>query len=558
MSNAAWHTRIVCGNEVGAGFLVSARQVLTCAHVVWRSDTSAVTVSFPHCKELGEVSATVAVRGGWAGGAADPGDLALLELDREIPLAPAVFAPPGAEHGSPSPELVAYGFPRGYDEGMLAQYRAVSGTLIADEWVQLEATTPHGQALEPGFSGAAVTLPDGRVVGMVSAVAGAKGVRVGRMLPTRVMARYWPELGSLVPPPGHHPDTVSRLCALARRAEAAGLDVDPNRLYVDAVGPFGPPLPDGGFPRLWWAAQYVQWEVTAPEAVTRFADRLAELLAQREEPANRPHSPAPGWSPILVEIDHSGAGGDQVTVEVSAYRDGQRRPVGTRRLPRAVVRSYVQEHIDQAFTQLAPGADELVAFVLPREWLNEPVAHWECGVEDSTPLGCAYPLVVADRSRHRSGAARHRLAKKWQRLDAAPGTALHRVECGTQENPAGLRKRLREDDAGLAGFAAPPGVGRPHFEAGLNAPVPVLLWARTGCPGSDHDGPCSGTAFLDGLSAFVAGLPPSELPRHIMELRETADAADASDEHWAKDVQLLWDDPRCFPDPAPSLHSPLA
>jgi hypothetical protein len=552
MSKAAWHARIECGKEVGAGFLVSARRVLTCAHVVRYSEVAEVTVTFPGCRELGGVSASVAVHGGWRGGAADPGDLAVLELDREVPLAPAEFAPPGAGQGG---ELVAYGFPKGYDEGMLASYRALPGPLISGEWVQLEALTAHGQPLEGGFSGAAVTLADGSVVGMVTAVAGARDVRVGRMLPTEVLARYWDGLGELVPAGAPEAEAGRRLDALVRRAgESArpGL-LDPDRLYVDAVGPFGPPLPPGGFASLERAAGYVRWEVPDEEAVTRFADRLAELL-------DGPPAPSGGdavWSPIVVEIEHSGAGADQVTVEVSAYRDGHRRPVGVRRLPRSGVRAYVQERIDEAFTQLAPDAEELITFVLPREWLNEPVAHWECGPDDPTPLGCAYPLVVADRARHRSGRLRHRLAKKWQKLDAG-ATSLHRVDCGTAERPPSLRKRLREQDAGVAAYAAPPTSATEHFEVAVNVPVPVLLWPRTGCPSSVHDGPCTGGAFLDELTDSVTGVPPAELPRHVLTLRETAEAADDPDRHWARDIQLLWDDPRCFPEPTACLHTPVA
>ncbi|MFG2677602.1 trypsin-like peptidase domain-containing protein [Streptomyces sp. NPDC048392] len=555
MSGAAWHARVECGREVGAGFLVSARRLLTCAHVVRWADRAPVTVTFPGRRAVGELSGTVAVHGGWRDGAADLGDLAVLDLDREVPLTPAVFARPGTERTVPAPELIAYGFPKGYDEGMLASYRALPGPLISDEWVQLEALTGHGQPLAAGFSGAALTLADGTVAGMVAAVAGARDVRVGRMLPVEVMARYWPELGELVPTPGHRADARRRLYALVRRAEETGLGREPDRLYVSAMDAFDPPLPEGGFASLREAAAYVQWEVPDPAAVARFADRLEELL----------HAPPPRaatWSPIVVEIDHSGAGADRVTVEVSAYRNGQRRPVGSRRLARGAVRSFVQERVDEAFTQLDPGADELLTFVLPREWLNEPVAHWECGEDDSTPLGCAYPLVVTDRSRHRSGRLRHQLRKKWDRLGGSPGATLHRVDCGTRERPAGLRKRLR-DDAELAGFATPPSAAPEYFEVGLNVPVPVLLWSRRGCHGNGHDGPdgtdgpCYGTAFLDELALSVAGVPPAELPRLVRELRETADAADDPDGHWARDLQLLWDDPRCFAEPPALLHSPV-
>ncbi|MFF4346530.1 trypsin-like peptidase domain-containing protein [Streptomyces sp. NPDC001530] len=550
MSSTSWHARIVCGGEVGAGFLVSDRRVLTCAHVVRRSGAAAVTVSFPQDRGLGELTATVIAGGDWAGGATDPGDLAVLELDREVPLAPAVFAPPGDAYADPHPKLIAYGFPRGYDEGTLAEYRAASDQLIADEWIQLEAWSAHGQPLAAGFSGAAVTLADGRVVGMVSAASGARDVRNGRMLPNHVMARYWPGLGELIPTPDHRPAAKERLRLLVQRVEGTRLVCDPNRLYVDAVGPFGPQLPDKGFDSLWAAAWYVLCDVPDPGAVTRFADRLAELL---DASPGRPRTPS--WSPILVEIDHSGAGGDQINVEVSAYRDGLRRLVGARRLPQSGVRAYVQEHIDEAFTQLAPGDDELIAFVLPREWLNWPVAYWARGAEDDTPLGCAYPLVVTDRARRRGG-VRHQLTRKWEELERKLSVSLHRIECGTDEKPTKLRYRLRHEDAHLAAFSLPPARTGSLFDVTLNAPVPVLLWTRTGCAGGpEHDGSC---VFLDELAAYVADLAPVELPRHIMALRETVEASDAPDRHWAKDVQLLWDDPRRFPEPVAPLRSPVA
>ncbi|OIK26830.1 trypsin-like peptidase domain-containing protein [Streptomyces malaysiense] len=617
MNSAAWHARIHCGHEVGAGFLITARRVLTCAHVVRAGDPDAVTVVFPHARELGEVSASVVAHGGWAGGLTDPGDVAVLELDRDVPLSPAGFAPPEAAYAEPHPRLLAYGFPVGYDEGTLAEYRAVSGQLIAGEWLELVAWQGYGQPIVAGFSGAAATLPDGRVVGMVTSASDAPDVRKGRMLPLDVLARHWPELGELVPTPGHRTDVLRELYELLRRAPGAR-ECDPDRLYVDAVGAFGPPLPEGGFPTLGQAAAYVQWEVPDPTAVDRFAARLRELagtgpaVAPAPPPARaarggqgapgpriaRAAQASPPWAPVVVEIDHSGAGPDQVTVEVSAYRDGQRRPVGTRRLPRSGVRSYVQHRIDEAVAHLDPDAEELVTFVLPREWLNEAVAHWECGADDSTPLGCAYPLVVTDRARHRSNRLRHQLRRKWQKLDAERPVPVHRVECGSQERPPSLRKRLWDGDAGLAGFAVPPTAAREHFEIGLTVPVPVLLWSRTGCPAGEHGearwaghgggghevprrapsgprdtaaagtataarprveaaGPCPGTAFLDQLAAAVAEVPLAELPRHILSLRVTADAADEPGRHWARDLQLLWDDPRCFPEPATGLRSPV-
>lgn len=563
MKGHAWHARIECGGSVlGAGFLVSPTTVLTCAHVV-AGDSEGLTVSFPGRRDLAGVRATVAVHGGWAGGDTDPGDLAVLELAEQVPLRPAGFAPPGTEQGLPAPPLEAYGFPEGYDaDGQIAEYRAVSAQRIADEWVQLEAVTGHGQPLRNGFSGAAVTLKDGRVVGMVAQMAAEPDVRVARMLPTDVMARYWPALGELVPALADGPDPVRRLYGLVRRASAEGLKARPERLFVDAVGDFGPEPPPGGFDTLMAAVRYVQWEVPEPaEALTRFADRLTELLDGPAAPTGTA-SPAPdpaAWAPILVEIDRSGAGQDQVRVAVSAYREGHRRPVDTVRLTRAEVQRYVQRGIDEAFSHLAPEADELLTFVLPRDLLDLPVAHWACSADDPTPLGCAHPVVVADGARYRSNRLRHQLGKKWQRLSACSTTTVHRVDCDTPDHPFGLRRHLRRTEAELAGFARPPNAAPEKFEEVLNMPVPILLWSRSGCPGdAGHRAPCTGSTFLDALTARLQGVPPAELPRHVQALREDALADEDPDGHWARDIQLLWDAPHCFPGPPASTHTPVS
>ncbi|MDQ1029513.1 hypothetical protein QF035_007095 [Streptomyces umbrinus] len=222
MSSASWHARINCGRDTGAGFLVTEQHVLTCAHVVAHSDAAPVVVPFAHGGE-GEVPARVIAHGGWDGRDTDPGDLAVLELDRPVSLKPAEFATPSDAYGDPPRRLLAYGFPKRYDEGTLAEYRATADQLIAGEWVQLEAWAAHGQPLAPGFSGAAVTLAEtGRVVGMVSAAARSPEIRNGRMLPTQIMARYWPRLGDLIPTPDYDQPQKERLRRLVEAAERDG------------------------------------------------------------------------------------------------------------------------------------------------------------------------------------------------------------------------------------------------------------------------------------------------------------------------------------------------
>ncbi|MET8135871.1 trypsin-like peptidase domain-containing protein [Streptomyces sp. NPDC005251] len=585
MNSASWQARITCGRETGAGFLVTERHVLTCAHVVARSGTAQVSVSF--AREEEPLPAKVVAHGGWDGHDTDPGDVAVLELDRAVPQEPAEFAAPSDAYGDPPRRLVAYGFPKRYEEGTLAEYRATADQLIADEWVQLEAWAAHGQPLAPGFSGAAVTLADtGRVVGMVSSAARDAGIRNGRMLPAHVMARYWPRLGELIPTPEYGRVEKERLreLVLARGPEFDGRpECSPERLYGDAVGPFGPPLPGRRFRSLWDAAWYLLSEVPDTGAVARFAARLADFTedaptrgALRAWPSRaydrhpRPHlnprgRPAAGtqpWSPILVEIAPSGAGDHQFLVEVCAYNGRHRRVVGSRALPADRVRGYALERIDEAYHELEPGARELIAFVLPRRWLNTDVAHWQRSADDDSPLGSFAPLVVMDLERRRSGGLQHKLLQKWQRLDGQSAARLHRIDCGALgQDPVRLTIGLRRG-ADMVGFASPPRAegARRLFRASLNAAVPVMLWPRSGCRGEHRGGAhedCTGAAFLDRLAAHLADLPPSELPSHIHELRETAYADDGLEPHWANDLALLWEDPRCLPDPVGYLHSPV-
>ncbi|KUO22463.1 VMAP-C domain-containing protein [Streptomyces dysideae] len=550
--DAEWHARIECGGEVaGAGFLVTRDKVLTCAHVVHGGNRPGpVTVSFPNRPKAGPVPARVVADGGWAGRSTDPGDLAVLELDQEVAVVPAALAPADVPYDDR--KLVAYGFPAGYDEGKFTECRSTAPWLIRDEWIQLEAWSGYGQPLAAGFSGAAVTLVDtGEVVGMVTAMAGAREVRTGRMMPTHVMARYWPALSALVPVPGPaHPDGA-RLRGLVEKAVRAGLDCDPVRLYADARGPFDPPPPLEGFDSLWSAAWFALCEVDDMGTVTRFADRLGALL---NAPAPVPSQAVQGS--ILVELDHSGAGDGTVLVEVSAYNEGCRQPVASDRVPRARLTGYVQDRIEAAFGHLTPGADELIAFALPRDWLDWPVDRWETGPDDDTPLGCRYPVVVTDHGR-RKKSTRHVLTRAWQQLDGHPRTWLHRVPCGTAEDPRRLRLTLRQAGAGLAGFGAAPHSARtrPHFETSLTVPVPVIVWSRSGCDAGETgcaDG-CPGAAFLDAVDTHVSPVPPAGIPRRVLALRE---AADAEDGHWARDLQLLWDDPRRFTDQhATAVHA---
>lgn len=451
MTSTSWHARIECGRGTGAGLLVTERHVLTCAHVVQDSGTHEVRVTFVH-GDGKAITSSVITRGPWDGTVSSRGDVAVLELAHPVDLRPAEFAAVSEAYGDPLPKLAVLGFPKHSRNGAFAEYRATVAQLIKGEWVQLEAWKAHGQPLAPGFSGAGLTLTDGRVVGVVTSAAKDPGIRDGQMLPAHVMARYWPPLADLIPTPGYTGQQRKLLRLLIEAAsQEDDLPCSPERLYRDAVG-IGPP-PPSGLDSLWDAAWYLLFEVPDPAAIARFAGRLAIFVndpatrralrtwsyAGSAATPKRKARTARDWSPILVEIAPSGRGDDYFLVEVSAY-DGQNRlVVGTSRLALKDIRAYVLERIDEAYHALEPVARELIAFVVPLRYLNLDVAHWQRSPDDDSPLGSFAPLVVISLERRRSFGLQHKLKQKWECLDAQAEAQLHRIGCESlAQNPRSL------------------------------------------------------------------------------------------------------------------------
>ncbi|MFE7589221.1 trypsin-like peptidase domain-containing protein [Kitasatospora sp. NPDC057512] len=579
MPTAAWQTKITCGGETGSGFLVSDREVLTCAHVVTRDRRAQVL--FAGRPDLDPVGATVVERGGWTGKVDDPGDVAVLLLDTAVPIEPARFAELGEAYAHPAPKLLGYGFPRGYDSGTLAEFRAAAGQLIAGEWVQLEAWTPTGQPLTRGFSGAAAAVEgSGRVVGMVSAASKSPEVRTGRMIPAHVLARHWPPAADLIPTPRFGPESKRLLRTVLVGLGKAARPEELEAMYAEAVGPLGPAHPSWEFDSYWDLAWYLMSEVVAAPGGCPVSSFVETLAARTEDPVAqldlrrwlRRHQPTPGappagsqdrprWSPILVEIDRSGSGPGSFMVEISAFRDGHRHLVGTRTLPKARIRDFVVSHIDAAFHELDHHGSALIAFAVPREWLNQPLDEWHRAKDDSTPLGCFSPVVLMDIDRRRSGALQFKLHQKWESLDRLSTSVVQRIDCGTTHAADRLTVRLGSTHHPV-GFGRPPKLAetRRLLAASLNAAVPIVVWPRTGCTGVHGPGTadgCAGRSFLDRLSEQLASVSPAELPEYVHALRRDAFVHDGEPAHWARGLTLLWEDPRCFPEPGGYRLSPV-
>ncbi|MBW4680128.1 MAG: SUMF1/EgtB/PvdO family nonheme iron enzyme [Microcoleus vaginatus WJT46-NPBG5] len=193
------------GKVVGAGFLVSSKYILTCAHVVndalgiarntQEQPDGVINLDFPLLAVEQRFTAKVIF---WQ--PVNPNqkfeDIAGLELETEIPdtAQPAQLVTSEDLWGHPFRVL---GFPRGQPNGVSA-----SGVLrgrIANGWVQLEDVKQPGYRLEPGFSGAPVWDEELKgVAGMAVAAemdTARADVKAAFMIPTSILVNAWSDLG---------------------------------------------------------------------------------------------------------------------------------------------------------------------------------------------------------------------------------------------------------------------------------------------------------------------------------------------------------------------------
>jgi hypothetical protein len=198
--------RTAAGQIVGAGFIVGARQILTCAHVVTATLNLAddapekpqvpLSLDFPHVAPGQLLTAHVVL---WRPPRADGGDdIAGLELDD---------APPPGVHAAPLAQVEdlwehsfrAFGFPRGQDTGVWSTGRLLGRQ--ATNWVQIEDIKEAGFAVEPGFSGTPVwDTQMEAVVGMIVAAEKRLNLKTAFAIPVDVLAASWPLLASLIHP----------------------------------------------------------------------------------------------------------------------------------------------------------------------------------------------------------------------------------------------------------------------------------------------------------------------------------------------------------------------
>ncbi|MBD2538188.1 SUMF1/EgtB/PvdO family nonheme iron enzyme [Coleofasciculus sp. FACHB-SPT36] len=190
------------GKVIGAGFLVSSKHVLTCAHVVTdalgiprtiqEQPDGVINLDFPLLAAKQMLAAKIIF---WR--PVNPNeafeDIAGLELETALPdtAQPAQLVTSEDLWGHPFRVL---GFPAGQPNGVSAS--GVLRSRIANNWVQLEDVKQPGYRLEPGFSGAPVWDEELQgVAGMaVAAEMNRADVKAAFIIPTRILVNAWSDL----------------------------------------------------------------------------------------------------------------------------------------------------------------------------------------------------------------------------------------------------------------------------------------------------------------------------------------------------------------------------
>ncbi len=196
LESAIIRIRTADGIVVGAGFLVTGRHILTCAHVVAEAldlphDTpdppqADIRLDFPLLAPDQVLTARVIH---WQSNA----DVAGLKLTGQPPgrAKPVRLITADDWWGH---SFRAFGFPVGSDD----DGRWASGLLrgkLANGWVQIEDVKQTGYFVQPGFSGGPVWDNQlAGVVGMTVAADTPAGIRVAAIIPTNILGEVWPNL----------------------------------------------------------------------------------------------------------------------------------------------------------------------------------------------------------------------------------------------------------------------------------------------------------------------------------------------------------------------------
>lgn len=189
---------------IGAGFLVSKRCILTCAHVVAEAlsipqntqemPQFSILLDFPHIVPGQKIESKVVF---WlpVDSSQSQEDIAGLELQGEIPDTAQPIPLITSENFYNRPFKI-FGFPKGHPNGIWTD--GVLKDTLANGWVQMQGNSTQGHRVERGFSGTPIWDDvENAVVGMTIAAEKDEQKKVAFLLPTQVLFSAWKELSQL-------------------------------------------------------------------------------------------------------------------------------------------------------------------------------------------------------------------------------------------------------------------------------------------------------------------------------------------------------------------------
>ncbi|WP_405089591.1 serine protease [Micromonospora sp. NBC_01392] len=212
-------------------------------------------------------------------------------------------------------------------------------------------------------------------------------------------------------------------------------------------------------------------------------------------------------------------------------------------------RQRVQDTLVEQIRHLAAHErDIMVEFILPQELLNEPVHSWALWRSRRwETLGSKYAVVVRDLERLEDAESLAFLKRRWNTTARQfLRSGLASISCGDRRGHEAMWGWVgSQPHLSAVALPGPPDAApsRVVLEVALPAGVPALTWCGTRCQECADDA-CPVRLFQDGLRGWLADTRHDGLPQRILELRRRAAAAD---EHWGRDLVLLWDDPRRRP-----------
>lgn len=191
--------------NVGAGWLISPRHCLTCAHVVnlalrREPDDQAkpekqqtVSLSLPnHDHATADTEPSIASVAAWFPPGQDlaPADIAVLLLNKPITGIPPICVLPPDQAPPPGDTGTAYGFPRNSRDGIDANAK-----LAATHGGLRQVNAIGKPEIEPGYSGGPFTDGQQRIIGMTAQRNSHH--QTARIIPVETLEKAWPELTRL-------------------------------------------------------------------------------------------------------------------------------------------------------------------------------------------------------------------------------------------------------------------------------------------------------------------------------------------------------------------------